>query len=258
MNSISVRVCHGTEPDTKILMKLSSFSHPICDMTQIIIDPDKEKNIDKVVDKLFNIFINDGMKYNLKVYSDILMFSNEFSKKFAKEQFYGDNNSVFRMESHRNISEYSSNLKISSGKIIIEDGGELTQQNFYEIMSKNAPFIAQRILERKINKINNLKENEEIIDYFKETELYFENKNKNNLGNNSEGKQIKINKQKIYELFKEINENNDVYLKDPTQLSEYITKVRVQTNGIIKINQIEFETENNDKYCYKSDFCIIY
>ena len=42
MNSISVRVIHGTEPDTKILMKLSTFSYPICDMTQFILDTDVE------------------------------------------------------------------------------------------------------------------------------------------------------------------------------------------------------------------------
>ena len=49
INSVSVRVCHNTEPDTKILMKLSAFSHPICDMTQIVIDPRKDM-VNKMVD----------------------------------------------------------------------------------------------------------------------------------------------------------------------------------------------------------------
>ena len=83
MNSVSVRVCHGTEPDTQILMKLSSFSHPICDMTQIVVNPEKD-GVDKVVDKLYKLFINDGMIYNLKLYSNIIFMSNDFSNSFQK------------------------------------------------------------------------------------------------------------------------------------------------------------------------------
>ena len=66
MNSVSVRVCHQTEPDTQILMKLSAFSHPICDMTQIVINPYRD-NVDEVVDKLYKLFLYDGMEYNLKL-----------------------------------------------------------------------------------------------------------------------------------------------------------------------------------------------
>ena len=50
-------------------------------------------------------------------------------------------------------SEYENLLKISSRKIITIDYGELNQQIFYDIMSKNSPYIAQRILERKNKKI---------------------------------------------------------------------------------------------------------
>ncbi len=42
MNSVSVRVCHCAEPDTQVIMKLSSFSHSICDMSQIVIYPQKD------------------------------------------------------------------------------------------------------------------------------------------------------------------------------------------------------------------------
>ena len=66
MNSVSVRVCHQTEPDTQILMKLSAFSHSICDMTQIVINPYRD-NVDEVVDKLYKLFLYDGMEYNLKL-----------------------------------------------------------------------------------------------------------------------------------------------------------------------------------------------
>ena len=60
-------------------------------------------------------------------------------------------------------SEYENLLKISSRKIITIDYGELNQQIFYDIMSKNSPYIAQRILERK-NKKNNSTENKAIIE----------------------------------------------------------------------------------------------
>ena len=71
MNSVSV--CHHTEPDTKVLMKLSSFSHPIYDMTQIVIYPQKD-NIDEIINKLYELFNKDNMIYNLKLYYYIKKF----------------------------------------------------------------------------------------------------------------------------------------------------------------------------------------
>ena len=184
MNSVSVRVCHGTEPDTKILMKLSAFSHPICDMTQIVINPQIDR-VNDVVEKLYNLFKDDGMKYNLKLYSDIFFMSTEFTDKFSKEQYLNGTNTVIRMKNHTNLSNYQKYLKISIGDINIEDCGELKEEDFYDIMSNNAPFIAQKILERKVNKNENSNENEQIIDYFKITENYYENM-KINLYNSKE------------------------------------------------------------------------
>ena len=260
MNSVSVRVCHGTEPDTQILMKLSSFSHPICDMTQIVINPDEEKNIDKVVEKLYKLFENDGMIYSLKLYSDIFMMSNEFSNKFSREQCFNEK-IVLRTNSHRSKSEYENILKIYNGKLTVEDCGELYKHTFYDNMLETAPYIAQRILERKVNKKDNLEENQEIINYFKETELYFENKGENNLSFNEQSKNENIKKKKIYELFQEINENNDIYKMNPNQLSEYINKIKEEAIEIIRANQIEFENDinnNNSSICYDLDYCNIY
>ena len=165
-------------------------------MTQIIINPDEEKNIDKVVDKLYKLFENDGMKYNLKLYSDIFMTSNEFSNKFSKEQYFNEK-TILRTDSHRSLSDYQSNLKTAHGKLTVEDCGELKRHNFYDIMSETAPYIAQRILERKVNQKDMLEENKEIINYFKETELYFENKiENNNILNIEQGKNNNIKKKK--------------------------------------------------------------
>ena len=124
------------------------------------------------------------MEYNLKLQSDIFMMSNEFSNKFTNKQYYGNTNSAIRMDSHKSISEYQSGLKSS---LVIEDCGELNQHNFYNIMSNNAPYIAQRILERKINQTENLNENQEIIDYFRKTEIFLDKKteSKTNIDNNN-------------------------------------------------------------------------
>ena len=241
MNSVSVRVCHGTEPDTQILMKLSSFSHPICDMTQIVVNPEKD-GVDEVVDKLYKLFINDGMIYNLKLYSDIILMSNDFSNNFYKEQYFNNNNTVFRVKDHRILSDYQKNLKISVGTLNIEDCGELKEEDFYNIIDKNAPYIAQRILERKTN-VNNSSENKEIINYFKTTEDYFDIQR----GNISNSENIIIEQKentkhnKIYEIFQEINENNEIKSMNPNKLSEYIKEVRDKTFNIIK-------NKNNNDY----------
>ncbi len=63
-------------------------------------------------------------------------------------------------------------------------------------MSKNSPYIAQRILEK--NKKNNSSENKEIIDYFKVTESYFENKNKNKNKDNNIKEKIGKEKKLCY------------------------------------------------------------
>ena len=122
MKSVSVRVSNNSNsvPDTKVLMKLSTFSYPISDMTQISIDPKKEKNIGKVVDKIYNQFKNDGMQFNLKLYSSIGM-SDDFSKKFSQKEFSANKNLVLRINGHRNHSEYNYLLKMSSGKIVVEN-----------------------------------------------------------------------------------------------------------------------------------------
>jgi hypothetical protein len=173
MKSVSVRVSNNSNsvPDTKVLMKLSTFSYPISDMTQISIDPKKEKNIGKVVDKIYNQFKNDGMQFNLKLYSSIGM-SDDFSKKFSQKEFSANKNLVLRINGHRNHYEYNDLLKMSSGKIVVENCGELKEHEFYDIMKKNTPFIAQKILERKVNQKNNSKETQEIIDYLKNHNYY--------------------------------------------------------------------------------------
>ena len=229
MNSVSVRICHGTEPDTKILMKLSSFSHPIRDMTQVVIDPIKEKSIDEVVDKLYNLFINDDMIYNLKLTSDVIFMSNDFSSSgFSHEQYFNRKPQCLRINKHlEKINDYQSILKSPFGNIIIEEGGKLNEHDFYNIMSNNACYIAQRILERKVNQNNNLEQNQEIIDYFKEIENYFKNGTK------------------LYEYFKKINENLEIYKMNPNKLSEYISKVKDEAKEIIEINN-NLEKKNND------------
>ena len=229
MNSVSVRVCHGTQPDTKILMKLSSFSHPICDMTQVVIDPIKEKSIDEVVDKLYNLFINDDMIYNLKLTSDVIFMSNDFSSSgFSHEQYFNRKTQCLRINKHlEKINDYQSILKSPVGNIIIEEGGKLNEHDFYNIMSNNASYIAQRILERKVNQNNNLEQNQEIIDYFKEIENYFKNGTK------------------LYEYFKKINEDLEIYKMNPNKLSEYISKVKDEVTKIIEINN-NLEKKNND------------
>ena len=244
MNSVSVRLFHGTEPDTEVLMKLSAFSHPITDMEQIIIDTDKEKDINKVVDKIYDKFKNDGMIYYLKLYSDIILMSNEFSENFSRQQFFDTKISAYRINSHLNKEEYEKSLHFSAGKIIIKDCGEINEKSFYDIMSKNAPYIAQRILERKVNQKDNLKENQQIINYFKETEEYLEKKNNNyNIFNNSIN--IHSNKKKIYEYFQKINEDDYTAKQDINQL---ISDVKEETKKIIdRISQPNIPKQTNKK-----------
>ena len=193
INSVSVRVFHGEEPDTKILMKLSTFSHPITDMEQIVIDTKVEKDINEVVNKIFKKFNNDDMEYYLKIFSNIDFISNDFSENFSREQFFNTKYYAYRINCCKNVSDYQKSLKFSSGKLVIKDRGELDEKSFYNIMSKCAPYIAQRILERKVNNKDNLKQNKEIIDYFKKTEESFEKQNNNdNILNNT----ININNKK--------------------------------------------------------------
>ena len=240
INSVSVRVYNGAEPDTQILMKLSEFSYPINDMTQIVINPEKDK-VDDVVQKLYLKFKEDDMEYSLKLMSDIILTSNDFSNNFSKEQHFNNVNAIFRVKNQHDVSQYKNHLKCSIGNLIIEDTGELEQEDFYKIISKNAPFISQRILERKVNDKNNSGQNKEIIDYFKTTENYLE-KNAKNKKNYSK-------KKKIYEIFEEINNNAEVNSMDHGKLAKYIEKVKDQTNNAIElINKDYIKDEYYIKY----------
>ena len=79
-------------------------------------------------------------------------------------------------------------------------------------MENTAPYISQRILNRKINN-NKDEENIEIIDSFKNTEIYLENKEK---PNDSTQKFIP----KIYEIFEEIENNNDIHSEEYKKVSQ--------------------------------------
>ena len=249
MNSVSVRVGHNTVPDTEVLMKLSSFSHPISDMTQVIIDKDIEKDENEVVDKLYNRFINDGMIYNLKLISNIAMMSEEFSDNFVKVQPLSKNCTILRINAHKSINEYKESLKISSGKIEFEDCGELKEDDFYNMMTHNGPLMAQRILEKRVNKNEkSLKENQEIINYLKKTEEYFENQKikENDLNkNNSNQKDQKIRTKKIYEYFRKIDDDKEIEKVDENILHELIAEVRDKTKEIIEINNNVDKSEKN-------------
>ena len=187
--------------------------------------------------------------------------STELTDRFDKEQYLNSIDTVIRMETHSSLSEYQKHLKISIGDINIEDCGELKEEDFYDIMAKVAPFIAQRILERKANKNENSIENEEVIDYFKTTENYFENQNRNKtIFKNCFQKETIEEKPKIYQFFQEINNNKEIKIMDKTRLSEYINEVRDKTKSIIEFNKIKFDDGNESKGCENSlnDFCQIF
>ena len=172
------------------------------------------------------------MQYNLKLYSSIGM-SDDFSKKFTQNEFSANKNLVLRVNGHRNHSLYKYLLKMSSGEIVVEDCGELKEHEFYDIVKKNTPFIAQRILERKVNQKNNSKESEETIEYLSKTENYFAQKNPK--------------KKKISDFFKEIYENDEIKELDQIKMFEEITVVKEKTEDIIKnakIEEIQDEKEN--------------
>ena len=133
INSVSVRIIHDT-PNTQILMKLSKFSHPIKDMNQIEINPDIEKNIDEVVDKIYIHFEKDGMNHYLKLIADIDMFSGDFSNNFCKELYF-DEKSVIRIKESKSPKELEKLLQKSPLNISIEKS-ELNENNFYDIISK--------------------------------------------------------------------------------------------------------------------------
>ena len=240
MNSVSVRICHGTQPDTKILMKLSAFSHPICDMTQLVINPREDKDINKVVDRLYDLFVNDDMIYNLKLISDICFMSNDFSS-FDKEQFYNNKNSCIRLDRHlKNLNDYKKSIKSPSCNLIFEEGGELNENQFYNIMGNKVPYIAQRLLERIANN-NNTEENKEIINYFKVTENYFEKKNISNNNNSSES-----NKVRIFKILEDINNKKDISQMNFNKLNEYISEVSDKAKEIITIKN-DLKKNNNDE-----------
>ena len=119
-------------------MKLSNFSYPFNGMEQIDIDP---KNVDEVVDKLYEKLENDSMDYNLKLFSPKLLMSNDFSDQFTNEQYYNKRAKIFRIHGgHKPISYYKglvkkNLLKVSTGqKIEIEDGGDLNKKIYNKMM----------------------------------------------------------------------------------------------------------------------------
>ena len=238
MNSLPVRVCTNNydQADTKILMKLSEFSYPICDMTQIKMNLLGEKNkeivekkIEEIVDKLYNLFNDDGMSLKLKLVSDIILTSNDFSSNFSQEQYFNIN-SVFRTKKHLSKSEYEKYLKTSLEEVKIKDCGELNQENFYNIMSKTelATKLAHKILERKANKSSSSKENEEIIEYFKTTENSFPKSKENTY----------CYTKKIYNILEEINNKNNTDSMNNEQLYEEIEKIKSKASQIIDENVI--------------------
>ena len=99
------------------------------------------------------------MNHYLKLIADIDMFSGDFSNNFCKELYF-DEKSVIRIKESKSPKELEKLLQKSPLNISIEKS-ELNENNFYDIISKSAPFIAQRIFERKVNQKHNLKENEE-------------------------------------------------------------------------------------------------
>ena len=238
MNSLPIRVFHGDEPDTNVLMKLSKFSNPINDMTQIVINPKKDKNIDKAADKIFNYVKDDGMEYNLKLISQILM-SNDLSKDFSYEHFLNNKFNILKVKGHKEKEGYQRLLKLSKGKVVIENCGDLKRREFYDIMEKIAPFIAQRILERKVNGKKKSKENQEIIDFIKKIEEYFESKNPYNKSKN------------IADFFQEIDESEEIKQMSQKELFEEISKVKEETKDIIKNSLIE--EIKNEKEKLKKD-----
>ena len=134
-------------------------------------------------------------------------------------------------------------------KLIIKDRGELNEKSFYNIMSKCAPYIAQRILERKVNNKDNLKQNKEIIDYFKKTEESFEKQNNNNnILNNSI--KIKKKKKRIFEYFEKINEDEKITKLDNKELAELIQEVRKETENVIR----DKSQPTKQKQIYKKKF----
>ena len=233
MNSVTVRVCHNTIPDTGILMKLSKFSHPPTDNKPIVIYPEKE-SLDEMIEKIYFQFKDDDMIYNLKLISEIKIMTNDFSKNFSNEAYYKEKNPIrFKNINSENKpinkSDYYKNILVSSPvEIDIENVDDLNESNFYDLMSKSAFMITKNILENKINQKTNSKDNEDIINYFEQTEKSFQNSRE----------------KKLYELFKEINENDNISQMDSEKLFEYINEKEKQTKQII--NGYKKSIINND------------
>ena len=228
MKSLSVRVCHGNvEPDAKVLLKLSKFSHPISDMCPINIDP---KNIDEVVEMLYQKFQNDGMNYYLKLFSSIIMMSSDFSDDYSHEQYFNQREGIFRIKDHKDKKDYEELInkqliKLSSGKKIkINEFTELNEKIFNKISKKIAPLIAQNSLERKANK-DGRNINKQIIDYLQETENELKCKNK------------------LFDLIKKIDEDNKIYEMKPNQLCDKIREVKEEAEDIIYKNEANFLKE---------------
>ena len=226
MNSVSVRVCHDTKPDTKILMKLSRFSHPISENKPIVIYPNKE-SIDEMVGKILFRFQNDDMIYILKLVSELEMMSSDFTENYSYIEYFKNKNPPIRLKNFDNKNKiknkaeyYEKLLKNSSVKIHIECE-DLNESNFYDLISKSAHLIAKRILENKINKKDNLKDNKDIIYYFEQTEESFKN----------------IKGKKLFELFKEINEDEEISKMNSEKLFQYINKVEEKTKKILEDNK---------------------
>ena len=226
MNSVTVRVCHNTKPDTEILMKLSKFSHPPTDNKPIVIYPEKE-SLDEMIEKIYIQFKDDDMIYNLKLISEIKMMTNDFSENFSNEAYYNVKNPI-RLKNINsenkleNKSDYYKNqLENSPVEIHIENVDDLNESNFYDLMSKCAFMITKNILENKINQKTNSKDNEDIIYYFEQTEKSFQNSRE----------------KKLYELFKEINQNDNISQMDSEKLFEYIIEMEKQTKKIIEGNK---------------------
>ena len=113
------------------------------------------------------------------------------------------------------------------------DCGDIKKSDYYNIMSKVAPLISQKILERKVNQKNKSEENIEIIEYFKKTEEFFEENNSN------------LDQPKFSDIFESINEDEKIKNIIQNELFEYIEKVKNKTEDIIK--KIQGKESTNEK-----------
>ena len=102
---------------------------------------------------------------------------------------------------------------------------------------------------------NNYSDNVNFNSNFNNNNYNYASNNNFNIQNSSKPYSISKNKNKIYELFEEIENDPRIDYMTPNELSDYTKIIKQNAESLIKANLIEFD-DGNKKICENCPDCI--